>query len=139
MPSTTQGASSALAALDGDADELRVGQDADLGCAHLHPRGAEILDEQRGDAVGEGLDEAEMPARREGADAQRHLLVIDGVGELVAREHVLARQADLEVDGYRLQNMALAPVDADERFDAQVLDDDRIHDRTDSIESRDAD
>ena len=68
-----------------------------------------------------------MPRRREVADAKRDLLVIDGIGDFVAREYRLARQADLQVDGQRLQDVALAPVNADERLDAQVADDDRVH------------
>ena len=74
-----------------DADELGVGEDAELGGAHLHPRRAEIVDQQRRDAVGEGLDQAEVLAGRQRADAQRHLLVVDGVGHLVALEHRACR------------------------------------------------
>jgi Cys-tRNA(Pro) deacylase len=114
-------------AFDGHADELRVGEDADLGDAHFHPRRAEIVDEQPRDALGEGLDEAEMAAARERLDPQRHLLVVDGVGHLVALEHRGAGDADLQIDGHRLRHVALARVDADERLDAQVADDDGVH------------
>ena len=85
------------------------------------------LDQQRRDALGERLDQAVMLRGGERLDAQRHLLVVDGVGDLVACEHRGAGQADVEVDGQRLRHVALAAVDADERFDAQVAEDDGIH------------
>ena len=72
-----------------------------------------------------------MPARCELADAQRHLLVIDRVGDLVAREHGFARQADIEIDGHRLLGVALAAVNADQRFDAQVPEHYGIHECAD--------
>ena len=50
----------------------------------------------------------------ERADAQRDLLVVDGVGHLVAREHRGAGHADLEIDRHGLRHVALAPVDADQ-------------------------
>ena len=77
---------------------LAFGRMPSLAALTLHPGRAEVVDEQRGDAVGEGLDQAEVAARGERADAQRHLLVVDGVGDLVAREHRGAGHADLEVD-----------------------------------------
>ncbi len=129
------GRSAFLAALDGDADELGVGQDADLRRADAHPRRAEVFHEQRRDAAGERLDQAEVAADGERLDAQGDLLVIDGVGDLVAREHRFPGQADVEVDRHGLLHVALAAVDADQRFDAQVADDDGVHGPPDSIES----
>src|SRR2546430_6828383 len=41
-------------ALDRYADEARVGQDAELRCAHLDPGSAQISDQQASDALGEG-------------------------------------------------------------------------------------
>src|SRR5437667_7451397 len=133
--SITHGANLALAALDRDADELRVRQDADLRDAHFGPRCAELAGDERRDAVGEGLDQAVMLRRGEAADAQRHLLVVDGVAHLVALEHRGARQADLQIDRQCLHHVPLAAVDADERFHAQVADDDGVHAAADSIES----
>ena len=81
----------------------------------------------RGDAVGEGLDQAEVTAGGERADTQRHLLVVDGVGHFVAREHGGARHADVQIDLHRLRDVVLAPVDADACLDAQVADQDGVH------------
>ena len=106
---------------------LVFGKDAELGRAHLDPGRAEVVHQQRGDAVGEGLDQAEMPAGGERADAQRDLLVVDGVGHLVALEHRRAGHADVEVDLHGLRHVALAAVDADLGLDAQVAEDDRVH------------
>src|SRR5687768_2389797 len=67
-----------------DADEFGIGEDADFRCAHFHPRRAEVAHEESSDAVGESLHQAEVAAGGELADAQRHLLVVDRVGDLVA-------------------------------------------------------
>ncbi len=76
-----------------------------------------------------------MAARSEAADLQRHLLVVDRVGNPVALEHLAAWEPDLQVDGHRLQDVAFALVNADERLDAQVADQDGVHGGSDSIES----
>ena len=60
--------------------------------------------------------------------------LVRGAAQDQARS-TLARQADLEVDGQRLLHVPLAAVDADERFHAQVADDDGVHAAADSIES----
>ena len=76
-----------------------------------------------------------MAAVGERLDAQRHLLVVDRVGDLVAGEDGRTRQADFQIDRQRLHDVPFAPVDADQRFHAQVPDDDGIHAAVDSIES----
>src|SRR5919108_699790 len=53
-----------------DADELDVRQDAELGGGHLDPGRAEVLDQQRRDAVDEGLDQAVLAALGEVADPE---------------------------------------------------------------------
>jgi Cys-tRNA(Pro) deacylase len=113
--------------LDRDADELGIRQDADFRDAHLYPRRTKLAGEEGRHALGEGLDQPVVLLGRERADAKRDLLVVNGVGDAVAREHRRARQADVEIDGERLHDVTLAAVDADQRFDAQVPDEDRIH------------
>jgi hypothetical protein len=61
------------------------------------------------------------------ADAGRDLVVIDAVGNLVAREHGTIGDADLQIDADGLRHDALAPVKADQRLQAEVADEDMVH------------
>ena len=67
------------------------------------------------------------PLRGERLDLERHLLVVDGVGDLVAGEHRGAGDADVQVDRHGLRHVALALVDADQHFDPQVANQDGVH------------
>ena len=60
-------------------------------------------------------------------DAADDLAVVDGVADLAAFRRVLAGQADLEIELYRLRHFLFPLVDADQRFDLEFADEDDVH------------
>ena len=69
-------------------------------------------------------------------DAADDAAVIDAVADLAAFGCVLAAQADFEIELYRLRDLFLPLVNADQRFDFQFADEDDVH--VNSGEERDA-
>src|SRR5918992_4294129 len=113
-----------------DADQADVLENPQLGDRHLYCRRLEFVEYYVRHALGERLDEVHV-LRGDLADARGHLVVVDAVGDLVAREDRAVGDADLEVDADRLRHHALAPVKADERLQAEVPDEDVVHGRGD--------
>src|SRR5262245_51721879 len=80
-----------------DTDDREPGADAwraRLRNPHAHRAHGKTLEERIGDGLGERLDQVEAPARRDLADAVRHLAIVDGVLDSIRG----ARIADVEAD-----------------------------------------
>ena len=85
------------APLDGDADEPDVLAGCRAWRSTPSPTRAEFVEQQPRDALGKRLDQVDV-LRSDFTDARGDLVVVDAVGDLVAREHRGVRDADLEVE-----------------------------------------
>src|SRR5271169_1686507 len=110
--------------LDGDGGGVAAGGD---GLAHLETEpGDGMLGEQApGDALGGGLDEAELPRAHHGGDRFRHGGIVERVGQVVSRggrTHVGGFRDHVHAEDQGLLDLAFPVMHADDRRDAEVFD-----------------
>ena len=105
---------------------MRFAQHAELGDADLDARRLEVLEQEAGDSLGKGLDEAEALFRQEGADVLHYDAVVDGVRDLSRLENRVTRKSDFEVDLDRLRRDLLVAIEPDPRLKAQLTDENGV-------------
>ncbi len=63
----------------------------------------------------------------EGLQALHDRCVVERVGKVARAEHDVRRQTEFDIEAQSLRPLLLPIVDADARFDAQIVDEDRVH------------
>ena len=60
-------------------------------------------------------------------DALHDRGIIECIGKIAGAKDVVPRQPELDIEAHDLRETPLPLVDADARFDAQVMDENRVH------------
>src|SRR5579883_2938583 len=113
-------------ALDDDTDIARISDRARLVERDAHPLEPELLEQQQGEAMRQGLDQLELRSFDVGEDALGHLLVVHRIRHIVTegRAPAVHRQLDVEDDG--LLDPPLPFYEADDALSREAAQEDAI-------------
>src|SRR5690242_17457711 len=114
------------AALDDDTDIAGAADRARLVQRDAHPLEPELLEQQQGEPMRQRLDQLEL----RGLDVRQHalgdLLVVYGVGDIVARRSAATVHGQLEVDHDGLPDAPLPVDEADDALGRQPAQEDAV-------------
>src|SRR5712671_5968236 len=113
-------------ALDHHADVTRVADGAGLVEGDAHPGDRELLENEQRHAMRERLDEFEFGSFDERQHPFRHLLVVEGVGHLVADRRAPAVRRQLDVEHHGLLDAALPVDEADDALGGESVQEDPV-------------